>query len=187
MVDDGLPRLMGVRLPRVEDSHLLRGRGRYVDDIKIPGTLHASFFRSSVAHARIRNLDVSAARNLRGVRAIFTYHELRPLLTLDRIPLALPSAAIRFDVDPTCLALEEVCYVGEPIVLIVAESRRIAEDAAELIEIEYEQLPAVVDPVEGLVAGAPRARSDCPDNLVARTAIRYGDVEAAFAKAAYRI
>ena len=86
---------------RVEDARLLRGRGRFVDDIVLPGLLHASFVRSPVAHARLERIDVSAARALPGVRAVFTYDDLRPVIGCDRIPLALPIAAIRFHVDPS--------------------------------------------------------------------------------------
>ena len=93
---------------RVEDATLLRGRGRFVDDIALPGLLHATFVRSPVAHARLNGIDVSAARALPGVRAVFTYHDLRSTIGFDRIPLALPVAAIRHHIDPSWLA-EERC------------------------------------------------------------------------------
>ena len=121
------------------------------------------------------------------MHAVLTYADLRPLLTSDRIPQALPAGAIRFDVDPYVLAKDEVTYVGEPVALVVADSRRIAEDALALIALDLEPLPAVLDPVAGLEPGAPKARLDCPDNLVARQSIDYGDVDGAFAKAAHRI
>ena len=124
---------------------------------------------------------------LPGVHAVFTYDDLRPLLTSDRIHLAMPAAGIRFDVDPPVLAHNEVCYVGEPIAVVIANSRRIGEDAAALIELVIDPLPAVVDPVVGLESDLPKARLDCPDNLVARTGIDYGDVDQAFARAAYHI
>jgi carbon-monoxide dehydrogenase large subunit len=179
--------LIGQRIARLEDAPLLRGRSRFVDDIELPGLLHAAFLRSAFAHGRIKQIDVAPARALPGVRAVVTFAELRPLLTGDRIPLALPSAAIRFDVDPPCLAAGEVCHVGEPIALVVAASRALAEDAVRLIEVEYEPLAAVLDPRTGLAPGAPKARLDCPDNLVARHMIDYGDVDAAFAAAPRRI
>jgi carbon-monoxide dehydrogenase large subunit len=121
----------------------------------------------------------------RRVRAVLTYAKLRPLLTADRIPLALPSAAIRFDVDPPCLAGDETCHVGEPIALVVAASRALAEGAVRLIEVAYEPLAVVLDPRAGLEPSAPKARLDCPDNLVARHVIEYGEVDAAFAAAAH--
>jgi carbon-monoxide dehydrogenase large subunit len=178
---------IGQRMLRVEDGPLLRGRGHFVDDIRFPGVLHAAFFRSPFAHARLRQLDVSRARALAGVRAVFTYAELRPLLTCDRIPLALPSGAIRFPVDPYVLAHDELTYAGEPIALVVAESRAVAEDAVKLIELDADPLPAVLDPVSGLSPGSPRARLDCPDNLVAQHVLSYGDPDAGFSKAAHRI
>ena len=93
---------------------------------------------------------------------------------------------MKFDAEPSCLVDDEACYVGEPIALVVADDRRTAEDAAALIEIDYDELPAVTDPCEGLKPGAPRARLDCPDNLTAEHNVRYGDVERSFATAAHR-
>jgi carbon-monoxide dehydrogenase large subunit len=179
--------LIGHRIPRLEDGPLLRGRGRFVDDIAVGGLLHAAFLRSTCAHAIIKRIEPTRARAAAGVRAVLTFAELRPLLTSDRIPLALPSAAIRFDVDPPCLAVREVCHVGEPIALVVAASRALAEDAVRLIEIDYEPLPLVLDPRAGVASGAPKARLDCPDNLVARHVINYGDVDAALAAAPHTI
>ena len=95
---------MGRPVLRVEDATLLRGAGRFVDDIDLPGLLHASFVRSPVAHARLNASTSTQARALPGVHAVLTYADLRPLLTCDRIPLALPVGAIRFHVDPSCLA-----------------------------------------------------------------------------------
>ena len=179
--------LLGQRIKRVEDEPLLRGRGRFVDDIRLPQLLHAAFFRSPHAHARLKRVDVTAARALAGVRAVFSYDDLRPHLTCDRIPLALPSAAIRFQVDPYPLARDELTYVGEPIALVMAENRAVAEDALRLIEIDADALPVVTDPVAGLAPGSPRARLDCPDNLVAQHVVKYGDIDGAFARAAHRI
>jgi carbon-monoxide dehydrogenase large subunit len=178
---------MGRRVLRVEDGPLLRGQGRFVDDIRLPGLLHAAFFRSPFAHARVTRLDLTKARRLPGVREVFAFEDLRPYLTCDRIPLALPSAAVRFDVNPAVLAHDELTYVGEPIALVVAESRAIAEDAVRLIELEADALPAVLDPVAGLALASPRARLDGPDNLVAQHVLSYGDVDTAFARAAHRV
>ena len=137
--------MIGKRALRVEDEALLRGRGRFADDIRFSGLLHAAFLRSPHAHARLTRIDVSRAQTFPGVRAVFTYDDLRPHLSCDRIPLRLPAGALKFDVDPYVLVRDELTYVGEPIALVVAESRAIAEDAASLIEIEAEPLPAVVD------------------------------------------
>jgi carbon-monoxide dehydrogenase large subunit len=176
----------GRRMLRLEDEPLLRGMGRFVDDLPIADALHCAFLRSPLVHARLKAIDAAGARALLGVHAVLTYADLRPLLTSDRIPQALPSGAIRFDVDPFVLARDELTYVGEPVVLVVAESRRIAEDALAMISLDLEPLPAVLDPVAALAAGAPRARLDCPDNLVAKQVIDYGSVDDAFAKAAHR-
>ena len=134
----------------------------------------------------MKGIDTSAAKALPGVHAVLTYADLRPLLASDRIPQSLPSGAIRFHVDPYMLVKDEVTYVGEPVAMVVADSRRVAEDALALIALDIEELPAVTDPFAGLEPGAPKARMDCPDNLVARQSIDYGDVDGAFAKAAHR-
>jgi carbon-monoxide dehydrogenase large subunit len=99
---------------------------------------------SAVAHGRLHAIDATAAKALPGVHAVLTYADLRPLLTCDRIPLAMPSSAIRFDVDPFVLARDEVCHVGEPIALVIADSRAIAEDALALIALDIDTLPARV-------------------------------------------
>lgn len=178
---------IGRHVLRIEDDALLRGAGTFLDDILMPDLLEAAFLRSSVAHGRIRQLDLEAARAVDGVVAVLAYRDLRPHLTADRIPLALPAKGLRFTIDPYVLAADEVCYVGEPIALVIASSRRIAEDAVALIGLDIEPLPAVVDPVAGLDAKAPKARLDCPDNLVARTGISYGDITQAFAAAPHVI
>lgn len=168
---------------RLEDDALLRGRGRFVDDIALPGMLHAAFVRSPHAHARLLGIDAEAARLLPGVHAVYTYADLRPLMTGDRIGLALPSGYLRFHVDPYPLVKDEACYVGEPIAVVIACSRHVAEDGANLVEVELEPLPAVVDIDAGVQDEAAKARLDCPGNVVARTQLRYGDAEAAFADA----
>jgi carbon-monoxide dehydrogenase large subunit len=185
--DNDTRTFMGRAVARLEDNTLLRGAGRFIDDIVLPGLLHACFVRSPVAHARLTSIDAENARALPGVRAVLTYHDLRPHLTCDRVPLALPVPAIRFHVDPRYLADDELCYVGEPVALVVAETRAIAEDAASQVVLAYDLLRGVVDPREGLKPGAPKARLDCPDNLVAHWVVAYGDVDAIFARAPHRV
>ncbi len=114
------------------------------------------------------------------------YRDLRPLIGFDRIPLALPVAAIRHHVDPSWLAEKELCFVGEPVAIVIAESRAIAEDAADLVTLDYEELPPVLDPVSGLELRRTAGTARLPDNLVARWSLAYGDVDAAFASAAHR-
>ncbi len=179
--------LMGRSVPRLEDGKLLRGAGRFVDDIDLPDMLHATFVRSPVAHGLLQRVDPHKARAMPGIRAVLTYADLRPVLACDRIPLALPVSALRFHVDPCVLARQEVHYVGEPVALVVADSRQQAEDAAALVELDVRPLPAVLEPRAGLEPGAPKARLDCPDNLVAHWVVEYGDVERAFACAVHRM
>ena len=185
MTGEPQQRWIGRRITRVEDERLLRGQGRFVDDIELPGLLNAAFLRSPVAHGLIRRLDTTTARAMPGVRAVLTYVDLRPRQRFDRIPLSTPAGTIRFHVDPPCLVEREACYVGEPIAIVVAATRAQAEDAVRAIALDIETLPAVVDPRAGLEPGAPKARSECPDNLVALAAIKYGDIAGAFGKAAH--
>lgn len=178
---------LGSALLRVEDEPLLRGCARFLDDITLPGMTHAVFVRSPVAHARLCKVGLEAARVTPGVLAAYAHADLRTRIVGDRMPLALKATAIRFDVDPPYLAHDEICYVGEPVAIVIAVSRAIAEDAAALVELDFEALPPVSDPRAALEPGAPRVRADCPDNLVARTGIQYGNVDAAFGEAAYRL
>ena len=175
--------MFGRRIKRIEDPALLRGEGRFADDFHLPGMLHAHFVRSPYAHARIDGIDTTAARGLPGVHAVYTIEDLAPHLTDIHIPGEMPNAAIRQMVRQTVLADGEVCHVGEAVAMVVAEDRAIAEDAAELIAVEYEPLPAVVDPRNALESDAPPARLSCPDNLLARFVQDFGDTDAAFAGA----
>lgn len=178
---------IGAPVARIEDGPLLKGKGRFLDDLAPAGVVEAAFLRSPVAHGLIRKLDLTQARALPGIHAIYTYADLRPLMTSDHMPLALPAGGLRHVIDPDVLAIEEVCYVGEPIALVIADTRALAEDAIALIELEIEPLPAVTDPVAGLRADSPPARLGLPDNMVARTGIDYGNADAVFASAPHVI
>ena len=177
--------LIGTSAPRVEDVPLLTGKGRFVDDIRLPGLLHAAFVRSPHAHARIAGIDTAAARALTGVHAVYTASDFRPHLTSDRIPMAMAGAGIRFHAEPEVLASAEVCHVGEAVVMVVAEDRYVAEDAAELVEVDYDPLPAISDPRDGLAPGAPLTRLGTEGNVVAAQSVAYGEVDAAFEGAAH--
>ncbi|OBG20978.1 xanthine dehydrogenase family protein molybdopterin-binding subunit [Mycobacterium sp. 852002-51057_SCH5723018] len=136
------PRYAGTRVQRVEDGRLLTGRGGFVDDVARPGMLHACFVRSPFARARINGIDASAALELPGVRAVFTAADLNP-----DVKEAWHAVAGK-DVPDTPrppLAEGEAKFVGDPVALIVAESRYVAEDALELIDVDYEPLPAITD------------------------------------------
>ena len=185
MADPTLPDTIGQSAPRVEDLPLLTGQGRFVSDLRLPDMLHAAFVRSPHAHARITGIDTAAAAALPGVHAVYTYADLRPLMTCDRIPMAMPGAAIRFHAEPEVLTSAEVCHVGEAVAMVVADDRYIAEDAADLVEVDYDPLPAVSDPRDGLAADAPLTRLGTETNIVAAQSVAYGEVEAAFNAAAH--
>jgi carbon-monoxide dehydrogenase large subunit len=157
----------GASIKRKEDPDLLTGRGHYVDDIKLPGMLHAVVLRSPHAHAGIRAIDKRAALALPGVHAVFTFADLPPSMQRQTVPLLVPSPAIKQAYMPYCLARDEACFVGEPIVIVVADSRYLAEDAAALVEIDFEPLPAASDCVAALADGAPLAHRDAASNLAA--------------------
>ena len=127
---------VGHSSPRVEDQALLRGRGQFVDDIQIPGTLHLAFVRSPHAHARIASINTMAAQSLSGVVHVWTIDDLPRALQDHPIPLVHPNPAIKQGFLPYVLAKGEVHYVGEPIVVVVADSRARAEDAAELVLVD---------------------------------------------------
>ncbi|WP_043833098.1 xanthine dehydrogenase family protein molybdopterin-binding subunit [Muricoccus aerilatus] len=174
------PAWLGRRVPRIEDAALLRGRGQFVGDIVRPGMLHARFVRSPVAHGRLLGLEVEAARRAPGVRGVFTAEDFRPHLTSPELAVAMPAGAIRYVVNPRVLAADEVCYAGEAVALVVADTPHAAEDAAALVRLDIELLPPALDPGSALEPGAPRARLGCADNLLARFTVAYGEVAPAF-------
>ena len=176
-------RVIGASVTRNEDSALLRGRGRYVDDIYFPDMLHASFVRSPHPHAAIRAIDCAPARARPGVVAVFTAHDLAHDLTTMRMPVAQPSAALRQSLDPYVLAVDEVSYVGEPVAVVIAEHAYLAEDAAALVGIDYNPLPAAGDARAAKEPGAAPAHDGAPDNIVGRFTLNYGDCATAFANA----
>jgi carbon-monoxide dehydrogenase large subunit len=183
--------LIGQALPRVEDERLLRGGGRYVDDIHPEGCLEAAFLRSPLAHARVTNIDLSEARRAPGVVAAFDGAAVAALagpLLFDMARIVPES--VRRSVDPLvrvqpmpALAGERVTYVGQPVAMVVAESRYLAEDALQLVDVEYEDLPAVVDPELALEPGAPLLEPEWGDNIAIAFNFRKGDPDAAFANA----
>jgi aerobic carbon-monoxide dehydrogenase large subunit len=185
-MDDATPdafRVIGSPVKRNGDAALLRGQGRYVDDIHFPGMLHASFVRSPHPHAEIRAIDAGRAKSQPGVTAVFTANDLAPHLTMMRMPVGQPSAAIRQSLDPYVLAVDEVSYVGEPVAVVIAEHAYLAEDAAALVDIDYDPLPAAGDARAAGESGAATTHKDAPDNLVAQFTLDYGDCATALAGA----
>ena len=166
---------------RKEDPALLSGRGRYADDLAVPvGTLHAHVIRSPHAHAEIRRIDGAAALAHGGVWAVITGEDIRKLSE----PFL---SAVKTPVQQWTLAVERVRYVGEPVALVVAESRYIAEDAAELVAIDYAPLEAVLDPLAACKSSAPLLHREAKTNEVSVREFCYGDPEAAFARADRRV
>src|ERR1700682_3762818 len=140
-----MPSLIGSRVARIEDEALLRGRGRFVDDIVVPGVLHVAFVRSPHAHALIRSLSKAAALSAPGVHAVLTLDDLAPVLAARRMLRHSNSGTPLERVWPFALADCEFSYVGETVALVVAYDRYRAEDASALVEIDYETLPAAAD------------------------------------------
>jgi carbon-monoxide dehydrogenase large subunit len=190
-----LPPLQGVGKPvrRIEDPALLRGRGSFIDDIGLAGTLAAVFVRSPFAHATVGKTDKTAALALDGVHAVYTHDDLRPYLTSDRTPLGqsvtelagLATKKLRENVTPFILVRDEACYVGDPVAVVIADNRYIAEDAVARIAVEYQPLPAVSDCREAAKPDAARAHKRAPDNILARYTVAYGDCAHAFGEAAH--
>ncbi|SDX65189.1 carbon-monoxide dehydrogenase large subunit [Amycolatopsis xylanica] len=161
---------------------LLTGRGRFVDDVRVPGMLEAAVLRSVVPHARILSIDVSAAAALPGVFAVVTGTEVKALVKTPQpvIWRTIPDMLMGFGYP---LAVEKVLYPGQGVAAVAAKDRATAEDALELIEVEYEELPAVTTLEEALAEDAPRLYEDWPGNVAGRTMVPKGDVAAAFAEA----
>jgi len=178
---------VGKKITRLEDDVLLAGEATFIDDIQLDGMLHLAVVRSQVAHARIASINVSAARDLPGVAAVYTIDDLLPVLSQERIPENFPTPGDRVDVGPYVLARDEVCYVGEPIVAVIAENRYVAEDAAQLVVVDYDPLPVLADPRDAAKPDAPlvNSRQAEPGNIVHDLDFGHGDADKAFANAAH--
>ena len=181
----------GASVPRREDPRLLRGEGRFVDDMKLPGMLHAAFVRSPHGHARITAVRSDAAARL-GAR-VFTFADLarfmKPLPLFGAVP---PGLAARVDVTmkqaPQFALCRDVArHVGEIVAMVLAESRALAEDAAEMVEVDYEPLGVVTDVVAGMEAGAPLIHAEVPSNIGVHFRAGFGDAARALAEADVRV
>ncbi len=174
----GASSYIGLPLARKEDRRFLTGTARYVDDIRLPGMLHAAFVRSPHAHARIRRIETSRALALPGVVAVVTGRELVHWTNPLRISLqgVLP-------MEMTALPVDKVRFVGDPVAVVVAQDRYVAEDAVDLVEVVYEPLPPVLSFEEAVRPDAPRVDDALPTNLVCHQRFEYGDVDGAFSAA----
>ncbi|MBB4000277.1 xanthine dehydrogenase family protein molybdopterin-binding subunit [Aureimonas pseudogalii] len=171
----------GRSVPRVEDAALLTGRGQYVDDLPIAvGTLHAAILRSPHAHANLRRIDSTKALALPGVVCVLTGEDVR------RLSRSM-TVGVKADVEAWPIAMDRVRYVGEPVAVIVAADRYLAEDGADLVEVEYETLAAVVDPQAATEMDAPTLHPTLGGNVINERRFQYGEPAAAFENATRRV
>ena len=180
-------RVLGKSVRRLEDHGLLTGNARFIADLHLPGALSAAFVRSPYSHALINEIDTEAAAQAPGVVAVYSLTDLEPRLTSARLAAGLPSGSYRLKVDPAVLAGDEVVYVGEAVAVVIAASRYAAEDAADLVEVDYEPLDAVADCRHALASDGPAAHRNLSHNLAAQFEFDYGDVDAAFRNADFTI
>jgi carbon-monoxide dehydrogenase large subunit len=176
-------KMFGARVARLEDPRLLTGRGSFTDDFHLPGMLESAFVRSPHSHANINGIDTAAALAHPGVVAVFTAADLPEYLRDMTVPFQVPNPAISQPFQQRLLEDREVRFAGEPIALVVADTRYTAEDAATLVEIDFEILPGASDCKTALEDGAPLCHAASPNNEGAKFTVGYGDVEAAFAGA----
>ncbi|MBS0338191.1 MAG: xanthine dehydrogenase family protein molybdopterin-binding subunit, partial [Proteobacteria bacterium] len=181
---------LGQSVTRIEDAALLRGAGRYADDVQVANAAHASIVRSPHAHAKIRGIDTAAAKQAPGVLAVLTGEDVAKD-KLGDMPCLVPVTNIdgtqRGDTPRPILARDRVRHVGDPVAVVVAETLAQARDAAELVEVDYEALPCVVDTKAAIQPGAPLAWDKIAGNLCFDVAGGNGKegVEAAFSKASH--
>jgi aerobic carbon-monoxide dehydrogenase large subunit len=176
----------GQRIKRNEDPRLLTGQALFVDDVHLSGMLHVAFVRSPYAHARLGNIDVSAALAMAGVRAVYTADDLGDYWQHGPLLVSPPpiKGIVFHERTQVPLAKDKVRHLGEIVAMVVAESRYIAEDAANEILVDYDPLPAVVDLEEAIAPGAPLVHEDLDSNVGAHVVQQKGDYEAAKAEAA---
>jgi carbon-monoxide dehydrogenase large subunit len=176
-------KMIGARISRLEDRALLIGGARFVDDVTCPGVLSAAFVRSPHPHALVRSVDANAARKLPGVVAVLTLDDLAPVMRQRRM-MRVSNSGTGLDRSwPFALADGEASFVGEPVAIVVASDRYIAEDAAMLVAVDYDVKPAATDCRDA--ENAPAVRRELNSNQVISYTVAYGDIDAAFAKAAH--
>jgi aerobic carbon-monoxide dehydrogenase large subunit len=170
--------LVGSRIKRREDPRLIMGRGTYVDDVQLPRMCFAAILRSPYAHARIRGIDVSKAKALPGVLAVMTGAELQG----KNVPCGWTLPDIKVAPHPA-LAVGKVRYTGDAVAVVVAEERYIARDALDLIEVDFDPLPVVVDAEKAIQPGAPQLHDEVPNNTTFVWKVGGGDIDKAFREA----
>src|SRR6266568_5353546 len=172
---------VGQSIPRVEDAALLTGRGRFIDDLGVrPGTLYAAILRSPHAHAEILSIESSVAKRAPGVIAVLDGENVKALT-------ASLVVGVKAPVECWPIAVGRVRYVGEPVAVVIASDRYKAEDAVDLIDVQYRALSANIDPLKALLPDTPVIHDGFGGNVASDRSFRYGDPERAFAEAAHRI
>jgi aerobic carbon-monoxide dehydrogenase large subunit len=178
------PKSVGANVKRTEDPRLLTGSGTYVDDRRVKGMLHVAFRRSDHAHARIVSIDTTAARAVRGVAAVLTASDIAD----DIVAVRAISRMANYTATPILpLASGKVRFVGEAVVAVIAESRYVAEDACELVEIAYDVLPPIVDPKTAARRDAPLLHEEAGTNVLVQREFKRGDVESEMSAAPVRV
>ena len=175
-------RIFGSGIRRREDPRLITGTATYTDDLTLPRMVHAAMLRSPHAHARIRSIDTSKAAAAAGVVAVYTHADTKDALQPTPCAWLLPDSNLKVAAY-LCIAKDVVRYVGDLVAVLVAEDRYAAEDALELIEVEYEPLPAVIDPEQAAKDGAPQLHDEIPRNQAFHWTVAGGDIDAAFEQA----
>ena len=173
---------IGRTLPRSRAMRAVAGRGRYTDDITPPRTLHAAFVRSPYAHAKILNIDTTAAKAADGVKLVMTGAELAEMCTGPWVGTLKVFENMKAEPQYP-MAVDRVCWHGEPVVMVVAETRAQAEDAGELVMVDYEELPVVIRKEKAIEPGSPVIHPNLGDNIAWEKVLGTGDVDKAFAEA----
>jgi carbon-monoxide dehydrogenase large subunit len=174
-----MEKTVGKPIKRTEDPRLIQGLAHYVDDIRLPDTLHAAFLRSIYAHARIKSIDTTAAQKLPGVVAVYTGQDTQKIGPVP-CAAALPDLKVP---DHRTLAMKKVYFVGHPVAVVVAETKSAARDAVDLIEVDYEELPVALDEEKAADAKSPVIHEQFGTNVAYKLTAGEGDIEAALKSA----
>src|ERR1051325_2643956 len=176
----GTMKYIGQPMKRVEDPHLIKGIGTYIDDMKMPGMLHALFLRSPYAHARINSINTDAVKAVPGVIGVFPGQDVNDKCGL--IPCAAELPGLKAP-KHTVVAGERAYFVGHPVAVVVAVDRYAARDALDLIEVDWEPLPVSSDPIKAAEKDSPLAHPDLGTNVAFTWKLANGDIAQAFEQA----
>ena len=181
-----MPTLFGSGIKRREDPRLITGAATYTDDVKLPGLVYAAILRSPYAHAKITRVDTQAAKAAAGVLAVYTGADVKDRLVPVPCAWNIPNSDLKTPPHPQ-LAFDTVRYAGDGVAMVVAESRAAARDAIDLIEVDYDPLPAGVDPEKMTQSGAPQVHAEVPNNVAFTWVVAGGDADKAFREAEVRV